>query len=245
MRLVFSLLALAGFLAGCQLGSQADAFGGEPGSGSGSGSGSPNHECTVNSDCVAAGVKCCDCPTFAVPRTDPSHNACNGISCPVSQCSQNVRAECQTGSCVLACAPMVCSASCADGFATDANGCLSCACAAPPMRECVADSDCARVRADCCGCANGGKDTAVPQGQATAHDDALMCPINPSCPSVDTCAPDLAPTCVQGSCQLIAGGLPANACGRSDLPACAAGDVCTVNANAAATVQGLGVCTAP
>jgi hypothetical protein len=240
MRLVVLLSCLA--LAACQFG-QTDALSLGNDKGSGSGSGSAAAECSVNSDCVAAGVKCCDCPTFALPATDPALKACAGISCPMNQCSQNVRAECQSGACVLACAPIVATTTCADGHVMDANGCLTLDCAVPVQRECSSDGECARVRADCCGCVNGGKDTAVPQNQISAHDAALMCPAMPSCPLVDTCAPDLAPTCVQGTCELISGGLPPNACGRPDLPSCPAGQACTLNVNASATMQGVGVCT--
>src|SRR4051794_14630704 len=91
-------------LAACQLGAATDQLV-DPGPGSGSGSdGAGPMECMVDNDCVAAGVKCCDCPTFAVPKSDPSHNACGAVPCPISQCSPNVRAACQTGACVLACA---------------------------------------------------------------------------------------------------------------------------------------------
>ena len=241
MRVLVFILAFSG----CQLIGQNDAIEPGIGSGSGNGSGLGPAECMIDSECVAVGVKCCDCPTYAVPAADPAHRACAGIACPLSQCSQNLRAACVAHACVLACAPIVCAASCTDGYATDAAGCLTCACAMPANRGCFLDSECQRVRADCCGCQRGGTDTAVPHSQADAHDLGLMCPSVPSCPSVDTCAPDLAPTCVQGTCQLISGGLPAQACGRPDLPACTGGAVCTLNASTAATLQGVGVCAPP
>lgn len=235
VRLFIVCLALAG----CQVGLMPDMLG--MGSGSGSGSGSAGIECRSDGDCAAAAAKCCDCPTFAVPVGDPAHRACASVMCPMSVCPANVRAACAQGACVLACVPMVCTASCADGYALDAAGCLSCACQAVANPSCTVDGDCARVRADCCGCGNGGADTAVPTADVAQYDASLGCPPSPSCPSGNTCAPDLAPHCVQGACELVPA-LPAGACGRPDLPACPAGQVCTVNANASATREGVGVC---
>jgi hypothetical protein len=108
--------------------------------------------------------------------------------------------------------------------------------------ECDGDADCVRVRDDCCGCENGGADTAVAAGDAAAHDAALMCPASPACPGGNSCAPDLAARCVQGMCSLVAGPLPAGACGRADLMACPEGQFCYVNASDQATMHGVGVC---
>jgi hypothetical protein len=88
----------------------------------------------------------------------------------------------------------------------------------------------------------GGFDTAMPANQVAAYEAQLMCSASPSCPQVDTCAPDLAARCIAGECSLVSGGLPANACGRPDLPACPTGEACTVNVNDQATMQGVGVC---
>jgi hypothetical protein len=239
--LLFSVLLLAG----CPGSLQTDTLGNGGGSGSGSGAGSSPSECNVNSDCIAAGAKCCDCPTHAVPKMDPAQKACTSVNCQPMSCGSPMQAVCSVGKCELECAPVQCdmAVSCADGFATDGNGCLTCACAPPPAsRECSGDQDCARVRNDCCGCANGGKDTSIPVGQVASHDAALNCSANPSCPGVDTCPPDLAPRCVEGSCALVSGLLPQNACGRADLPACTSGQRCTVNANDQATMYGVGVC---
>lgn len=235
MRL-FVLLAL---LAGCP--AQLADKEGLPGNGSG-GLGSPA-ECAIDSDCALAGAKCCDCPTFAVPTTDPAYNACKGVACPTpATCPTNIRAACNAGHCDLACVASTCTTSCADGYATDASGCLTCECAKVDQRACLVASDCARVRADCCGCTLGGEDTAVPTSQVAAHDASLQCPPSPSCPQVDTCAPDLVPQCVQGTCELISGGVPVNACGRPDLADCPAGAACTINSDPSATQQGVGVC---
>ena len=227
-------------LAGCPAGSAGDKALGNDNGGTGGGEGAVP-ECSADSDCVAAGLKCCDCPTYAAPARDPAVNACGGVTCPMNSCPDNVRAACSGGACVLACKPVTCSMSCADGYVIDATGCEECACAAPAPGVCGSDGDCVRVRADCCGCAGGGQDTAVPAADAAAHDTALMCPPNPSCSGVNTCAPDESPACVQGACQLVKP-LPAGACGRSDLPACAAGQICTLNIDDGATERGLGVC---
>lgn len=211
------------------------------GSGAGSGSGGALAECRIDGDCVAAGPKCCDCPTVAVPKSDPLHQACKDVTCPPPSCPDSVAAACDDGRCVLRCLPMACQTTCADGYALDDNGCLTCTCAQIDARSCGVDPDCAETRADCCGCARGGADTAVPKSELAAYDQSLMCPTDPQCPSVDTCVPGVGPRCIQGAC-LLTTATPPGACGRSDLPACAAGTACTVNANADATIQGVGIC---
>lgn len=198
-------------------------------------------ECATDSQCMAAGLKCCDCPSYAAPTSDPAVQACGGVMCPTSTCPDNVRAACSGGQCVLACKPLQCSMTCADGYAIDPTGCEECACAAPTSRACIADSDCVRTRADCCGCAGGGTDTAVLAAEQASYDASLMCPSSPTCTGSGTCAPDLAPACIEGSCALVSP-LPPGACGRSDLPACPSGQSCTLNAVDAATARGVGVC---
>ena len=246
---LFALALVAAALGGCPAGvdreSLADNGGGDSsGSGSGAGGQGLPAECVRASDCASAGPKCCDCPTHAVPKTDPAQQACTNVDCAPASCGSPMQAACELGQCVLECAPVACdSSSCPSGFATDANGCLTCECATTTsVGECSGDSDCVRVRDDCCGCAMGGSDTAVPTGQASAHDAALMCSATPYCTGVDTCSPDLAPRCVQGTCALVAGPLPDNACGRADLAACPEGEACYVNASDQATMHGVGVC---
>jgi hypothetical protein len=234
--LVFVLVMLAG----CPAQLEADKAGGGDDD---LGQGSAPSECRVDADCEPAGLLCCDCPTYARPTTDPAAQACDGVMCPTSSCPDNVRAACDAGQCVLACQALACDMSCANGFAVDPNGCAECACAAPagPNGGCTSDGDCVRTRADCCGCAGGGADIAVLASEQASYDASLMCPANPSCSGMDSCAADLAPACVQGACDLVSP-LPPNACGRGDLPACPAGTVCTLNADDAATQQGVGVC---
>jgi hypothetical protein len=225
--------------AGCQ-----SALTQDLGSGSGSGSGSNGAqmpECQVDKDCILAGPNCCDCPTFAEPVNAPAANACAGVMCPASSCPTNLRAACSQGACTIACVPSQCVQTCANGFQIDASGCLECACASDHGAvQCLQDSDCVRVRADCCGCARGGTDTAVPAGEAASFDASLMCPANPSCQNPDTCAPGLEPRCIQGACEL-ASPLPPGACGLG-MQACPPGQACIINASDAANQQGVGVC---
>jgi hypothetical protein len=239
MRLV--IVALLVLSAGCpaKLAARSE----DDGAGMGSGGAGAPSECDVASDCVAAGPRCCDCPTHAVPATDPAQRACDEVDCEPMSCGSPLEPACEGGRCVLACSPVACDgASCAYGFVTDVNGCLTCECAAPPAMECGLDADCARVREDCCGCAMGGEDTAILASEVALHDASLGCPTTPACPGFDTCAPDLAARCVQGMCALVSGAPPADACGRADLPACPVSQVCTVNADEQATMYGVGVC---
>ncbi len=212
----------------------------------GGGTGNTPQFCNFHSDCALAAATCCSCPSFAVNVNDPSHRACTGVQCPpgMESCPANVEAVCGSqGTCELACSELVCPASCSAGFAIDdTTGCLSCACAIPANR-CSADAQCVETRADCCGCHFGGEDTAVLAGERGAFDASLGCPSSPTCPALDTCEPGAAPHCIQGDCKLVvAGQLPANACGRDDLPACPSGQVCTINNNPAASVLGVGSC---
>jgi hypothetical protein len=189
------------------------------------------------------------CPTFALPASSGWGGACSQTACDPQPSCAEVAPACDHGTCVLACAPVACDLSCAGGFAVDAAGCQMCACAeagnAPP--ECNVDGDCARVPADCCGCANGGTDTAIPATDVAAHQAALMCPPQPACPGVDVCEPGVGAHCDAGHCTLgdpptTGPQLPAGACGRADLPACPAGLVCRLNTSAAAEMAGVGVC---
>jgi hypothetical protein len=205
------------------------------------GHGSAAIGCATNDDCALAGAKCCECPTFAASKGDPAVTACAEVACPVEACPPNVQAACTAGMCELMCLPVACPTTCPDGYALDPTGCLECACSAANAQSCSRDSDCVRTRADCCGCANGGMDTAVPAFDQPTFDASLMCPAAPQCPNPDTCAPDLAPRCVRGQCELVPP-TPPGACGRPDLPTCPAGQTCTLNTSDAATQQGVGVC---
>lgn len=206
----------------------------------------PFSTCFDSSQCVPAAATCCECPTFATNTDDPKVRVCEDVECPATSCAETVEASCNlaTNECELSCRPMQCDLTCADGFAIEANGCLSCACAGPPMTAdaCTVDTDCARTRGDCCGCENGGIDTAVPEALLGSFDGGLMCPADPACPGVNTCSSAEAPRCVQGQCALLPDE-PGNACGRPELPACAPNEVCTVNASDQANLYGVGLCT--
>jgi hypothetical protein len=233
----FLLLTL---LAGCIAGTKDSLSGGADDGSNGSGAGPA--ECSFADECALAAPTCCECPTFAVPVFDPLHRSCEGVVCPPMSCPMNVRADCVDGQCTLACAPMVCSDQQTPvGYLIDTNGCLTCDRAPPPpMGSCATDSECLEVRADCCGCHLGGVDTAVLASDAAQFDANLHCPMNPACPMTNTCAPGAAARCVEGKCELLTTSLPGNACGRPDLTPCPTG--CTINADPAATAEGVGVC---
>jgi len=205
--------------------------------------------CVVDEDCGLLAPTCCECPTFAVPTDSPVFQACQDVDCPELECAENVTARCNVDvhQCELACVPAECAATdCPEGYVIDeGTSCLACACAMPEQLTCQQDLDCVQTRADCCGCANGGKDTAVTASEQPAYDAMLECDAEPQCPGINACEPGTSPQCVQGSCELLAGGLPAKACGRPDLPGCANGEVCTVNVNDQANMHGVGICQPP
>ena len=235
-------------LPGCPSSQLADiaptSFDGDAGAGS-----APRSPCFGDDDCALAGASCCACPSFAVAANDPGLKSCGTINCPpmpADSCPNNLRAACVGGSCALACRPMACGTTCAGGFASDANGCLLCECLQPGPDACVQDGDCVEVKADCCGCAHGGADTAVLAAQASAYEASLGCPSSPQCPNQNVCSFGAVARCAAGQCTLEApSALPPGACGRTDLPACPAGQVCTVNASPDADRQGVGVCAPP
>lgn len=206
-------------------------------------SGQPGAACAIDDDCRPAAATCCECPTFAVAADDPLYQACLNVECPAGpQCSAS-SAVCDQGRCGLACEPLACNVSFATGFATDAAGCLVCEPAVAIGDDCTADAGCVQTRADCCGCANGGADTAVAASELGGFDDGLGCADSDPCPGVSVCEAEAAPRCVQGSCALLRGETPPAACGRSDLPGCPAGQACVLNLDGDATVRGLGICT--
>jgi len=238
MRAVLALVLVAA----CS--SLAPTYNGGGGGGGGVGSGSDTiAECSQDKDCALAGPTCCACPTFAVSASDPTVQACNQVGCPAPgpSCPGNARAACINNTCQLACVAMACTNTCSDGFEIDANGCLTCTCAVVTSRGCTADTDCVRTRADCCGCAHGGSDTAVPGSDQAAFDQSLMCPSDPQCPSVDTCAAGLEPRCIEGAGAL-ATATPAGACGTPTTATCAPSQQCYVNVDPDADQQGVGVC---
>ena len=204
----------------------------------------PAVPCFDDTDCALGAATCCACPSFPVAAKDPGQKACGSINCPPMACPTNIRAACTNGSCQVACAATTCANSCSSGFASDGNGCLTCDCFQPTSDSCARDTDCAEVAAECCGCARGGADFAILASQAAAYEASLNCPQSPACPNQNTCVPGAAPHCIQGSCLLESPEpLPQNACGRPDLAACPAGQVCVLNADSTADRLGVGVCT--
>jgi hypothetical protein len=235
----WSILVVFVLLAGCPQGSADLQAAGDDKS---TDPGAPDMSCFDASDCELAGKSCCECKTFALPMSDPKLSACDNVPCPPpTMACPKIHATCDRGKCAVACEPQAITMTCADGFASDMAGCLIDACALP-MSACAVDADCVRTRADCCGCARGGQDTAVPVAVRGEYEAGLGCTGSASCPEVSTCVAEETAQCAQGECRLIAGEVPPDACGRPDLPACPVGKTCTVNVNATADRHGVGVC---
>ena len=211
--------------------------------------------CALDGDCRLAASACCECPSFALAADDRADDACAGVACEDQLDCPLVAAVCDRGSCVMRCEPLPCELTCASGFAADEAGCLTCACAPEtpaPDRQCTAPEDCVRVPADCCGCARGGDDTAVPSSSVESHLAGLECPVSPECPDVDACGEGLQAGCVAGVCALLDTAVAAppdgpasdQLCGTPELDPCPAGSACILNALQAndATLLGVGIC---
>jgi hypothetical protein len=157
----------------------------------------------------------------------------------------------------MICSPVITDKICSFGFQVDEAGCLTNECAGGPtsaVPECELDADCVQVPADCCGCGAGGLDKAVPLDQADDAADNLNCPVDPACPGIDVCNADESAQCIAGACTLAPGtpdfmeDPPAEEvvlCGTPELPLCAEGFTCVLNAISAndATALGVGSCT--
>lgn len=226
-------------------------------SGGGGAGGSPeNVECQIAADCVPANSTCCECPAFAVPAASGYDEACADVACdpPPSGCAAT-EPSCLLGRCELVCMQVLTERTCETGFARDDFGCLLDACAdSGGAAECDRDDDCVEVPADCCGCASGGSDTAVPAGTQDEYHDSLECPPAPSCPGVNVCDPASVPRCLGGTCQLVTppmdpddGNTPSILCGTADSAPCPEGQVCVLNHPDApdATQVGAGSCQIP
>jgi hypothetical protein len=240
MRAVVFSVAVA--VAGC--------FGGSRDAAPGDDLGPPPDEpfCESTAECVAAGASCCSCPEYAVTTSSDFAQACEDVQCPPpepGECSGLV-AKCEDNRCVLGCGEVACDITCENGFVVDAAGCLTCECTSgPALPECSTDDQCARVHADCCGCMQGGADTAVPVDQVDEWEMGLGCPPEPVCPGVDVCTPGEVPRCDNGRCLLgpaAPGSAPAGACGTPDLPPCPPGQRCVLNSDDGASEEGHGVC---
>ena len=201
---------------------------------------------------MLAATTCCGCDEYAMPATG-GVDACDEVECPMpdeERCPALV-AACVDGACTAACVPVACDLVCDAGFARDAAGCLTCACApgSADVPACTGDTDCVQVAADCCGCARGGADTAVPAAEADDFSESLMCPSDPAdaaCPEVDVCDPSLTAQCRGGQCVLASSeDALTTTCGRPDLAICTEGTVCVLNADPAAAMAGVGTCEPP
>ncbi|MEZ4368741.1 MAG: hypothetical protein R2939_21060 [Kofleriaceae bacterium] len=232
-----SVLAVTvGGAAGCTSGAADSA---DPGGGGGAGGPrAPGLGCEVDDDCVPVSATCCGCPGFAVSVDDPLAGACDELGCQEPVACGAAVARCDLGACVLTCPEVVCNLACAGGFAVDAGGCETCACAEmPPEAECAADEECVQVAADCCGCGAGGVDVAVPAGDADAFTAALDCDPAAVCPDVDACEVGASPRCQLGRCALVVDG-GGQACGSNT--ACPSGQQCVIGG--AGPADGLGTC---
>lgn len=220
------------------------------------GNGSPETSCAIDDDCALAAASCCECPSFALSQLgdDPDEDACLDVGCQPPSACPAIEAACEHDVCIVRCTPLPCDLSCAGGFAIDATGCLTCACAIDAdtsETECSRDDECVQVTADCCGCSRGGSDTAVPAAQADAYTEALECSDTPACPELDTCDTDATPRCIAETCVLT--GSPETVppdsnesilCGTPAFPVCETGMVCILNDPQAndATLVGVGIC---
>ena len=226
----------------------------DSGDGAGGGGAPAAAECDLASECVPAGSTCCECPAFAVPVASGYEEACSEVACdPEPTGCAAAEPACALGRCQLVCSPLVTEMACENGFARDDFGCLLDACdLGGEAPECEEDVDCVQVPADCCGCALGGSDTAVPAGSEADYEEGLDCPTDPSCPNVYVCDADSAPSCIAGRCQLVSppnddGGGPSILCGTADSAPCPDGSVCVLNHPDApdATQVGAGSCQNP
>ncbi len=259
LRLTLLMAILAGSSA-CLLGGQSSESAsfddGNPPADPGQGPDGVNSQCRVDLDCDLAASTCCECPSFAVPSGQGFDDGCQDVQCEPGGLCPAVQATCVSGQCVMVCAPVVTTQVCAFGFQADAAGCLLNECASPSGTApgvCLLDEECVQIPADCCGCSRGGADRAVLASAQSDELDGLACPANPACPEIDVCNPEQVPRCIAGSCALVesqAETPPDDGpilCGRPELPVCAVGTICVLNALSAndATQLGVGICTAP
>jgi len=210
--------------------------------------------CFSDQECEAVASSCCDCPTFAISTAEGFSGACEDVMCDgePAECPAREAICSSSGECILACSPVVCELSCADGFVVDESGCSVCACAEEPLGgECVDEVDCIKTAADCCGCARGGTDTAVPAAELEGFQAALGCDGSESCPEVDSCDASEVAACVLGQCTLVAAAadpdLVPTLCGTAENPTCPDESDCVLNSRELPdfAALGVGVCTPP
>ncbi len=199
--------------------------------------------CVSNSDCVLVASNCCDCPTFAAPESFGA--SCDEVECPGDNVCAPADAICDSGQCELRCSVVATTQLCDRGFVVDEAGCTRDECVGTDeATECTVAEDCVVVPADCCGCEQGGNDTAVPLGAEEEHIGGLMCD-DPVCPGFSTCEGGSA-GCLGGTCRYFpdAGIAPTAAfCGTLETGSCPADQRCVLNGTDFGTgIPGIGVC---
>jgi len=136
-----------------------------------------------------------------------------------NQCTCDILGNwnCGKKACSADCNPPECELSCKEGYQSDSNGCLLCACNAPPECE---DGDVKKLDDGCnkCVCTNGSwactekacnppesgcySDNDCDNGWKCTADD--LCLPDPSCPMCDVCfgycVPDKPQTCMATGC---------------------------------------------
>jgi hypothetical protein len=196
------------------------------------------------SDCLLVATTCCGCPDVVVLAGSPEERdlaaACDDVECPEPppEACPPLPVTCDAdGACAVGCPESTCDLDCGTGFALDALGCQLCECAPTSPGECAQDVDCVAVPADCCGCARGGADVAVPAADAAAWLDALACDPDKACPDIDVCDPAAEARCLGGACVL---GPPSAELACGGAADCPPGADCVIGADEDG--DGLGVC---
>lgn len=75
----------------------------------------------------------------------------------------------------------------------------------PTLRTCNLDSDCVRIRADCCGCNNGGKADTLNKRYLEQYEDSVNVACDIACPRVisddASCSAEI--KCILNKCTLV------------------------------------------
>jgi len=153
---------------------------------------------------------------------------------PGPTCAKILAPACDHGMCTLACAPTACACRAAPAFSTDAKRLLDLRVRGDRCASCIADTDCTRrCRQDCCGCVHGGKDTAVANGDALAHEPADV-PAKSLLPRGRYMSGGSRAAVRAGCLRADLGRFARQPVGRPDLMDCASVDECTLDLDATA-----------